>query len=84
MKTLKTNTMDSNFPFTDKEIRLLYANAATLEVSKDDNNLCDFVSPKVLDMIDYVNSNKLYPYTPITLKYALGRAYFLTTGKTLN
>jgi len=74
------NTLDTLFPFTDKEIRFLYAEACTLEVSKHDINLSDYVSPKTLNLFE---DRKDKGYAPMTLKYILGRSFYLFTGKTL-
>jgi len=73
MGTFK-NTYDNLFPFTDKEIRFLAADASTLEVSKFDTHLSNHVAHRSIDL---ASRGK------VTLTYALGRAYFLVTGKYL-
>jgi len=78
--TTITNTYDPLFPFTDKEIRFLYTDACMLEVSKDDINLSDFVAPKTLILFE---ERKDKGYAPMTLKYILGRSFYLITGKLL-
>lgn len=68
------NTYCSLFPFTDKEIRFLCADASALEVSKFDTHLSNHVAPKSADLAYREH---------LSLTYVLGRAYFLVTGKTL-
>jgi len=80
MTTTAMNTLDTLFPFTDKEIRFLNAEASLLEVSKDDINLSDYLSVKALSLYEERKNKGQYPFT---LKYMLGRSYFLMNGKLL-
>ena len=74
IEIMNTNSFDKNFPFSNTEIRMLYANAVMLDVSKFDTHISNHFSPKVFDIC---NERK------VSIRYALGRAYFLITGKTL-
>lgn len=72
--TTNKNTFCKLFPYTDKEIRFLAADASSLEVSKFDTHLSYNVSPK---------SVNLAYREGLQLRFILGRAYFLLYGKTL-